>query len=125
MKMSSNPINLLLRFLLELAALISYGFWGWQTGGGWLRYLLAILAPLVGALIWGTFAVPGDPSRSGKAPVPVPGWLRLALELIIFGLACSALIVSGQSVYAWILGVLVVIHYVVSIDRIQWLLPMK
>ena len=125
MQMGSNLINLILRFLLELAALISYGYWGWYTSDGWFRYLLTILAPLVAALIWGTFAVPDDPSRSGKAPVPIPGWLRLMLELVIFGLACTALALAGLSVYAWILGILVVIHYVVSVDRIQWLLAMK
>lgn len=88
MNMGSNPINLVFRFLLELAALFSFGYWGWLIGDNWVRYLFVILAPLFGVLIWGTFAVPDDPIRSGKAPVPVPGWLRLVLELGIFGLAC-------------------------------------
>ena len=125
MKMGSNPINLLLRFLLELAALFSYGCWGWNAGDRWFRYLLMILAPLVGAMVWGTFTVPNDPSRSGKAPVPVPGWLRLILELTIFGFACLALAVSGLGVFAWILGVLVLFHYGFSVDRIHWLLAVN
>jgi len=122
MNMGSNPINLFFRFLLELAALISFGYWGWQTGDEWFRYLLVILAPLIGALVWGTFAVPDDPSRSGKAPVPTPGWLRLILELAIFALASLALAKTGELNLALILGVLVVIHYVFSFDRMHWLL---
>ena len=122
MNMGSNPINLIFRFLLELAALFAFGYWGWNTAGNWVRYLLALMPPLIGALIWGIFAVPDDPSRSGKAPVAVPGWLRLALELIIFGLACLALAWSGLRVYGWILGALVVLHYLFSMDRIRWLI---
>lgn len=122
MELGSNPINLSFRFLLELAALASYSIWGWQIGDGGFRYFFAILAPLVGALIWGTFAVANDPSRSGRAPVPVPGWLRLTLELTVFGLACWALAFTGLRIFAWILGVLVVVHYFISLDRIQWLL---
>ncbi|MBN2245139.1 MAG: DUF2568 domain-containing protein, partial [Candidatus Aminicenantes bacterium] len=39
--------------------------------------------------LWGTFRVPGDSSSSGKAPIPIPGFLRLFLELVIFSLAFS------------------------------------
>ena len=120
--MGSNPINLAFRFLLELAALLSYGYWGWHTGEGWLRYLLMACTPLIGALVWGTFAVPGDPSRSGKAPVPVPGWLRIVLEWGIFGLACFGLIASNSRTAALILLLLVIIHYALSVDRIRWLI---
>ena len=123
--MGSNPINLIFRFLLELAALFSFGYWGWNTGGNWVRYLLVILAPLLGAVVWGTFAVPADPSRSGKSPVPVPGWLRLILEFGIFGLACWGLLASGGNSMALALLLLVIIHYVLSLDRIRWLINTK
>ena len=115
--MGNHPINLAVRFILEIAALIIFGYWGWMTGEGWVSYLLAAGAPILAALAWGTFAVPGDPSRSGKAPVPVPGLVRLVLELLIFGLACWALYTVGQITRAWILGILVILHYAVSFDR--------
>jgi hypothetical protein len=120
--MGSHPINLAVRFLLELAALAAMGVWGWRKGEGWTRMLLALAIPIAGALLWGTFAVPNDPSRSGKAPVAVPGILRLLLELAIFGFATWALFDRGLTALGWTLGVLVVVHYVVSYDRILWLI---
>ena len=69
--MGSNPLNLLIRFLLELTALIALGFWGWRNGEGAFRYALAIIIPVIIAADWGTFAVPDDPSRSGSAPIAV------------------------------------------------------
>ena len=72
-------------------------------------------------MLWGTFAVPGDPSRSGKAPVPVPGILRLVLELALFGFAAWALYDSGSPMLALVLAVLTLIHYALSYDRIAWL----
>ena len=120
--MGSQPVNLALRFLLELAALGSYSLWGWQQMEGLAGYLLAIGLPLLGAVLWGTFAVPNDPSRSGKAPVPVPGWLRLALELLIFGLAIFCLFDVGYANIAGLFGFTVLAHYLASYDRIGWLL---
>jgi hypothetical protein len=123
--MGSNPINLTFRFFLELTALFSFGYWGLNSTSGWIRYLLVILLPVIAAVIWGLFAVPGDPSRSGKAPVPVPGFLRLLLELIIFGFACWALYDSGLPNFSLIMGGLVILHYAVSYDRILWLIKPK
>jgi hypothetical protein len=63
--MGYHPINLALRFLLELAALYFIGRWGWVQYDGIWRYILAIGLPLVAATIWGVFRVPDD----GGAPV--------------------------------------------------------
>ncbi len=120
--MGSNPINLALRFLLELAALGSYSLWGRQQADGLMGYLLAIALPFLGAIVWATFAVPNDPSRSGKAPVPVPGWLRLILELLIFGLATFCLHDLGHARIGSLFGLIVLAHYLISYDRINWLL---
>ncbi len=83
--MGSHPLNLAVRFLLELAALLSMGVWGWRAGAGWLRFALAALIPIAAAVLWGVFAVPDDPSRSGTAPIAVPGLARLAREAAVFG----------------------------------------
>ena len=120
--MGSHPINLAIRFLLELAALLAMGVWGWQQQEGWLRLVLAVGVPLIAALLWGLFAVPHDPSRSGKAPIAVPGTVRLALELAIFAFATWALYAAGAVALSWLLGLAVVIHYALSYDRIRWLI---
>ena len=117
--MSANPINLAFRFFLELAALVAMGYWGWHTGQGWLRWVLMLGVPLFAAVLWGTFRVPKDP---GRAPVQVPGVVRLALELAYFGFAVWALSNAGAATASWILGLAVVVHYVISYDRILWLL---
>ncbi|MCO5242510.1 MAG: DUF2568 domain-containing protein [Anaerolineae bacterium] len=66
--------------------------------------------------------MPGDASASGRAPVAVPGWLRLLLELALFAAAVWALNASGASTAALIFGLAVIIHYALSYDRVLWLL---
>lgn len=120
--MGSHPINLAVRFILELTAIFVYGLWGWRQADGGLRIVLMLLIPIVFATAWGIFNVPGDPSRSGAAPVVVPGIVRLLLELVFFGLACWALYQLDLKTYALIFGAVVILHYLVSYDRISWLL---
>ena len=119
--MGSHPINLALRFLFELSALLAMGIWGWRYADGWLRFVLALAIPVIAAALWATFAVPDDPSRSGAAPVAVPGLFRLALEAAIFVFASWTLFNTGLPVFGWILSIVVALHYLVSYDRIRWL----
>jgi hypothetical protein len=98
------------------------GIWGWNQSDGWIRYLVAPGLPVFTGAIWGIFAVPGDPSRSGKAPIPVPGIIRLILELTIFAIASWALLDMNHELMAALLGLLVLIHYLISYDRVLWLL---
>jgi hypothetical protein len=120
--MASHPLNLALRFALELVALFSMGYWGWTQHEGVFRFLWMIGLPLVAAIVWGTFTVPNDPSRSGKAPIPVPGILRLFLEFVIFMLGMWCLFSAGQQTFGGIFVIVVLLHYLVSYDRINWLL---
>jgi hypothetical protein len=123
--MAYHPINLGVRFILELAALAAMAYWGWQQSDGILRFVLAIGVPILAAVLWGTFAVPGDRSRSGRAPVPMPGIIRLALELAFFGFAVWALYDAGLVISSIGTGVIVIIHYAVSYERIGWLLRQR
>jgi hypothetical protein len=117
--MGHHPLNLALRFFLELAALYCIGYWGWTQQSGALRYLTALGVPLVAAVVWGTFRVPGD----GGAPrVRISGIVRLLLEIIFFGSAIWGLFDAGAVTAAWIFGGLTLFHYIVSYDRIRWLL---
>lgn len=117
--MANHPLNLAVRFGLELVMLGAAGVWGWQQRGDRLRFVLALGVPLIAAVLWGTFRVPGDP---GSAPIVVPGVLRLALELALFAFAIWALYDVGAIRSSWILGIAVVLHYVTSYDRILWLI---
>jgi hypothetical protein len=122
---SKNPVNLVFRFLLELAAIFVFGLWGHSLADGGVRILLAILFPLLFALLWGVFAVKGDPSRSGKTVVQTPGIVRLLLELMLFGAAAWMMLLLDYTLPALIFGLAVVIHYFLSFDRIAWLLKQK
>lgn len=116
--MAQNPVNLALRFILELAALYFIGRWGWTQFDGGLRVLLAIGLPLLAAAIWGIFRVPGD---GGTPRVRVPGSLRLVIEAVFFSFATWCLFDSGLQTTAWIFGGITLLHYIISYDRIAWL----
>jgi hypothetical protein len=114
--------NLILRFLLELAALAGYIYWGWSTHSGNSRYLWSIGLFLLVAVFWGVFRVPGDPSSGGDVIIAVPGMVRLVIELLVFGGSAFLMYQSGREQYAYFFTVLVLIHYIVGYQRIQWLL---
>ena len=122
---STHPLNLGLRFLLELAAIFTFGYWGHSLTDRGTRILPAILFPLLFAVLWGVFAVKGDPSRSGKTVVQTPGIVRLLLELALFGAAAWMMLDLDHSLIALIFGLAVVVHYFLSFDRIVWLLKQK
>ncbi len=78
--MSQNPLNLALRFILELAILFALGYWGWTRDIGVWRYLLAIVLPVAAAILWSTFHWPHETAGSPRSPVPIAGWLRLLVN---------------------------------------------
>lgn len=120
--MGSHPANLILRFLLEVIALSSLGIWGWKESESWFRLVLAFGLPIIFAIIWGVFAVPNDPSRSGSAPINTRGFIRLIIELGIFGFAIWSLHDIGYDTMSLIFGIVVFSHYLISYDRVLWLL---
>ena len=117
-----NPINLALRFLLELTALGALAWWASSLTGSWWRWLAAVALVLLVALAWGVFAVPGDPSRGGQGIVKVPGLARLALELLVFGAGAYALKSLGRPNLALGFIALLAAHYAWSHERVAWLL---
>ncbi len=120
--MSSNPVNLAVRFLLELCILAALGIWGWKQSAGWEHYMLAFGLPAIAATLWGIFRIPNDP---GSATVAIPGIVRLLLELGLFTLAVLALYDSGYQRPALIMAAVTFIHYVISYDRVLWMLKKK
>ena len=117
-----HSANLILRFLLELAALSGFAVLAWNLTEGVGRFVaVVIIVALVGA-IWATFAVPDDPSRSGNAPVPVPGALRLCLEFAVLFGGAWAFHASGHTWVGLSICALIVVHYLWWAERIAWLL---
>ena len=123
--MGSHPVNLAVRFLLEISGLAAIGFWGWKQGEGGLRIILAIGIPVLAASVWGTLAVPEDPSRSGKAPVPVSGVFRLVIEAAFFSFAAWSLYKTAGLLLCCIFSGVTIIHYAISYDRLIWLIKHK
>ncbi len=117
--MANNPINLGIRFLLELVAWGALGYWGWVRHAGAWRFLLAIGLPLAAMVLWGVFRVPND---GGPPVVAVPGVARLALEAVVFGAAVVLLVDAGQRPLGIALAIILVAHYAVSYDRVARLL---
>jgi hypothetical protein len=117
-----HPANLVFRGLLELTALVLIGLGAYRlAGGGMFGWLLGFALVLVAMVAWVTFNVPGDRSRSGNAPVAVPGVVRLIVEFDVFAAAVFLGWFVSPTV-AVVFGGLVAIHYLLSLDRIRWLL---
>ena len=74
--------NKALRFMLELGALGSMGWWGYEQSDGNGRYALMAELPITAAAAWGVFAFPGDPSRGGDGVVQVSGQPDCSLRLL-------------------------------------------
>ena len=125
MKFGSHPINLAFRFLLEFIVLAIIGYWGYQSQTNFFKYILLFGLPIVAATVWGVFAVPNDPSRSGKTVVKVSGLVRLAIEFVVFGVGALVLYYTPYQTYALYFLGLVIFHYLISVDRLSWLLKQK
>ncbi|MDB2467109.1 YrdB family protein [bacterium] len=100
----------MVRFFLEIAALVTVGMWGWRQSDNWIKYVMAIGLPFLMAILWGVFAVPNDPSRTGNTIVNTPGVVRLILELAFFAFATSAFYSMDYKITARVFGTIVFIH---------------
>ncbi|MFI7006902.1 YrdB family protein [Streptomyces sp. NPDC050145] len=111
-----------LRFVLEVTALVCFGYGAWHLTPGGLRYVTVVAAPLLVAVAWGVFATPGDASRSGDAVVATAGGLRLLLELAVFFGGAAVLYAAGAHVPALVLAAVLIAYHAASLDRVAWLL---
>jgi hypothetical protein len=115
--------QLAIRLCLELAALVALGSWAFQAAGqrtlGWVA---GVGLPALAAGAWATFAVPGDPSRSGRAPIPIAGWVRLSLELALFLGAAAALRALHRTTALVLFLVALLVHHGITPARHRWLL---
>ncbi|TWD80493.1 uncharacterized protein DUF2568 [Kribbella amoyensis] len=98
--------NLGLAFLLELAGLSIFAFWGWRVVDGLpAKLLLAVGLPLVAAVIWGFFAAPtathGNPVLTAVVKVAFFGLAGLALWSVdhrVLGVAFVAVVAINLAI---------------------------
>jgi hypothetical protein len=93
-----RPINLALRFGLELAALAAFGAWGLHALGGPLRFALAAAAVLAAAGVWGRWMAPTSGHRLADPA-------RLLAEAAFFTAAGVALGATGRGLHGVALAV--------------------
>jgi hypothetical protein len=99
--------NDVLRFALELASLAGLALWGWRTGPTGVSVVLAIVAPLAAAALWGAFVAP-------KAPRPTRDPWRLVLEVVVFGAGALAFAAAGLETTAVVVAVAAAAHLVAT-----------
>ncbi|TFB93235.1 DUF2568 domain-containing protein [Cryobacterium sp. HLT2-28] len=76
--------NDILRFLLELFAFVTLGFWGFAAWPlPWPGVLVGIAAPAVAVLLWALF-------RSPKAVFTLDPFGKAVVEIAVFGAAALA-----------------------------------
>jgi len=85
-----KPINLAIRFLLELCALAALGYAGYHAPlPEWGKIALAIAAPLGLAVLWGLFA-------AHKAKQLLPRFWKALLGVVLLEAAAGSLALVGQ-----------------------------
>ena len=91
------------RFLAELGMLAGLAVVGWSAGSQWggagLGFALALVLPVLAALVWGLWVAPAARRR-------VADPARFALELVLFGAAIAGLVAIDAVRWAVALGAL-------------------
>ncbi|MEO6944728.1 MAG: YrdB family protein [Lacisediminihabitans sp.] len=108
---AANPrltANGILRFLLELFALFSLGYWGylaWPFPWPGVVYMLG--APLFAAIIWGLFCSP-------KARFPLDPVGRALVEILVMGSATAAWFMLGYPIVGAVFGAIAAVSGVIN-----------
>lgn len=102
-------LNELSRFVLELAMLAAFAYWGAHVGSTRLVHVVAAIAtPAVAALVWGLILSP-------KAPAKLSSILRLALSLPVLLLAALAAYNTGMPRAAIAFAVVATVNTVILV----------
>jgi len=107
------PLNLGLKFLLEIAGLAAFAYWGATTGEMPVSLLLAIATPAAAAFAWGIYAAPKSKRRLPLQP-------RIRFELTFFTAAMPALLAADVPTAAAILSALVILNAALLTVFGQW-----
>ncbi len=86
-------LALVVRFLLEVAAIAALVYAGVAVVDPPLGWLLGLGMAAVAAVAWGLFVAP-------RSRIAVPTPVRFAVEIAVFAAACSGLLAAEQPVLA-------------------------
>jgi hypothetical protein len=96
------------RFVLEVATLLSAGWIGWrQPRRVSAKALLAVGAPLAIGTVWAIWI---SANSAGKVDDP----LRLLLEVAVFGSGVAALLALRRTRWALLMGSVAALHLIVT-----------
>ncbi|WP_350349243.1 YrdB family protein [Agromyces sp. G08B096] len=100
--------NDVLRFLLEVFAIVTLGIFGFTAFPlPWPGVLIGIGAPLLAILLWGLF-------RSPKAVFAVDPFVKAIVEIAVFSSAAIAWWIMGQPVVAVVLAVVAAVSGIIN-----------
>lgn len=111
-----TPIAQLLAFLIELAAITAYAYWGFSFDNWLFKLVLGLGAPAIVVIIWAKWCAPRSETRL-KMP-----WLAI-VELIVFSIAALVMYSIDHKQWGIIIGAAGLLSVVLSIVTKQFDAP--
>ena len=99
--------NDILRFVLELFAVFSLGFWGFVAWPLPWNIVVGIGAPAIAIVLWALF-------RSPKAVLHVDPFVKALVEIVVMAAAAFAWWALGQPVVAIVFAVVATVSGIVN-----------
>ncbi|HEY2557841.1 MAG TPA: YrdB family protein [Diaminobutyricibacter sp.] len=99
--------NDILRFLLELFAVFSLGFWGFVAWPFPWNIVVGILAPAIAIVLWALF-------RSPKAVIAIDPFGRAVVEIVVMASAALAWWSLGQPIVAGVFAVVATVSGIIN-----------
>jgi hypothetical protein len=100
-------VNDVVRFLVEIAAVVSLGIWGFVMWAFPLNLVVGIGAPVVAILLWALF-------RSPKAMIRIDPFGRALVEIVVMAGATFAWWDMGQPIVAIIFAAVATVSGVIN-----------
>lgn len=102
-------LNLAVRFLLEVVAVASLGYWGYKVPSATLaKVALAIAAPLTLIVVWAFVVAPG--ADNPLSPTP-----RMLIGSVLLLLSTAALARTGLTRTAGIVALVIVLNTILML----------
>ncbi len=100
-------VNDVIRFVVELFAFFTFGFWGFVAWPFPWNIAFGIVTPLFAIVVWALF-------RSPRAVFHIDAFGKALVEIVIMGSAALAWLMLGQPVIALVFGLVAVISGVIA-----------